>query len=231
MADNPKNKLQIHCQRSKLEIPKYVTVRSGGTDNAPIWKSEVIIGELKGLGNESQTKSQAEMSAATQMLELINKTENLKISDETSVNNNDIKTNFADEIKTNFADDIKTSILLIDGENLHKLADMITEAIARKFDIYLYVGEHHHLRNKSCHPWIKKRICAGYAKDLVDTCIQLDVGGFLVQNRYTDYWIASRDHFAFTLMNLIKNDMMGWTPQKSRIITEVSHFAIEYRDY
>jgi hypothetical protein len=60
-----KNTLQEYFQKKGLSLPKYNTIRCGGADHTPLWKSTVILtGGYKFEGNVNQNKTKAEEDAA-----------------------------------------------------------------------------------------------------------------------------------------------------------------------
>ena len=65
---NPKSELQEFCHLQKIELPKYVTERCGGTDHKPEFCSSVTVLEIDMCGDVSLSKRDAEISAAMHML-------------------------------------------------------------------------------------------------------------------------------------------------------------------
>lgn len=80
MSKNSKNILQEYFQQKQLSLPIYDTKRKGGSDHAPSWLSVITIYDGKKFeGRISQTKIQAEISAASTVLDYIN-TLNIEIT-------------------------------------------------------------------------------------------------------------------------------------------------------
>ncbi|CAK7994680.1 Hypothetical protein POVR1_LOCUS204 [uncultured virus] len=209
MAENAKNRLQIRCQQDRLALPTYITFRNGGSDHAPIWVSAVNVGDVSAKGSVAVTKIQAEMSAAEIFLSSYDTKRPIKDSDAVMSRVN-----------------LPRTVLLIDGENMHKFAESLSEDILNNVDVRLYIGEHHSLAEKEYDQRVIKIICKGFRKDLVDTCIQMQVARFLTQKHYDRYWIATRDHFAFTVVDLIGSSDMGWNAASGKVVTQVSHCVL-----
>ena len=78
---NPKNQLQEYCQKLGIELPKYKTCRTGGESHNPKFQSSVTIeGFVTKFGELKHNKKEAEMSAASYMLNSIDQhhQENIK---------------------------------------------------------------------------------------------------------------------------------------------------------
>jgi dsRNA-specific ribonuclease len=69
MTNNYKNFLQEYFQKNKLSLPKYNSYRDGGTDNEPIWKSELIYNDEKLISTNERTKKLAENNVAKKLFE------------------------------------------------------------------------------------------------------------------------------------------------------------------
>jgi hypothetical protein len=112
---------------------------------------------------------------------------------------------------------------MIDVENLHKFSEHV-EQFAGKADFYTVVGEHHHLVEKSF-PGAIKLIAPTSGSNGSDTFIQMIVGSFLTAEKYDCYLIATRDRFAVTLVDIIKNGSALWKPCKAFQVTRKEHLA------
>ena len=229
MSENAKNLLQIRCQREKLMLPIYVTCRDGGSDHVPMWKSTVTINALSCEGVPSMTKIQAEISAAERFLAVFVEKKNdpsearIERPELGRFNQEIISTNTHFKVPTPIEKDLRRTILLIDGENMHGFAAKLPDSILNSVTVHLYLGEHHALSSKESDHRIKKILCPGSRKDLVDTCITMHVAMFLTQKLYDRYWIASRDHFASTVVDLIGWSMIGETSASGKVVTQLTH--------
>lgn len=190
-----KNKLQEYYQKRGLPLPTYQSSVSGPS-HAPQWISKVSHGDgLIAKGQPSSSRVNSEQSAAEAALDQISeKREKLKID--------------------------KSTVLLVDIENLQTLIDQLLEYdLPDDLEIYGFVSEHHHLAEKEFS--VNKVIVPSSHRDAVDTCIQIYTGIFLMEGKYDHYLIATRDHFASSLVQMIRAPGFPWTPKTASIITGV----------
>ena len=184
-----KNKLQEICQAKKLPLPKYVTTDIGDSYKH-VWLSIVTVFDQEFEGNECSSKSGAEMSAAYAALNH----ENGKVIA--------IKRKFENLTSP------KSTILLIDVENLQtfiKEENIYKLLNVEKLEIHAFVGKYSPLVGllEKAHASIVKHISPSPAKDGTDTFIQMFVGVLLAERRYQNYIIATRDHFAVAMRDII----------------------------
>ena len=311
-----KNKLQEHYQKQKLPLPLYNTIRSGGTDHAPLWISTITLQESgkQIIGEINNTKSKAEESAAAIALrtltyskpdigisnrsmlfnDLVNKSSNnINVSqtdDDDMVYEKLINLMFDDnkenskqslipsqtlvpsqeiqisqlqqqiaQLQTQIAQtsqDVVTSssdsessdsnsvgqyleslnqlivptenknieqriVLLVDVENMPNFINILPHD--GNIVIYAFVGEHNHLVDKKFNKKVIKVISPSTRPDGTDTCMQVYTGMLLVKELFDIYYIATRDHFGSTLVEMIQCENLGWTPKVAKQVSKVCH--------
>lgn len=194
-----KNQLQEYYHKLHLETPSYNTVRCGGKDNAPLWRSTVTLHDnTTFVGNIYKSKSDAEKSAAFIALSTLS----------------------LQPIKSHKYE--KKTAILIDIENLPKFFNEIpiNDLNDKNLSVYGFIGMHHSLVDKINHPKLNKITSPSTRTDGTDTCIQVYVGMFLIQNKYDDYIIVTRDHFGASLVEMIKADSLGWKPCTAKVVVK-----------
>lgn len=190
-----KNKLQEYYQKRSLPLPTYYSTVTGPS-HAPTWSSTVSHGDgLIAEGNPYSSRVQSEQSAAeSALVQLSGKKEKIGIDHPT--------------------------VLLVDIENLQTLIDQLQEYdLPDELEIYGFVSEHHHLAEKEFP--VTKVIVPSSHRDAVDTCIQMYTGIFLMEGKYEHYFIATRDHFGASLVEMIQAPGFPWEPKTASIITSV----------
>lgn len=198
-----KNELQEYFQKSRLPCPEYKSERMGGTDHQPHWISTVKLfdgTEIK--GEIRSTKSKAELNAAEKALEVL-----------LILNRKTVKTPKLY---------VENAALLVDVENLPNFIDEVCD-IVQGLDIYAFIGHHHCLATKSFAPFVKKIESHSTRVDGTDTCMQVYTGYFLSQNKYNKYFIATRDHYGSTLVEMITVQPGPWTNKTAHLVTQPNH--------
>lgn len=212
MADpRSKNQLQEYFQKKQLSLPSYSTVRVGGGDHTPEWKSVVTLFDGSRFESDiASTKGGAEISAASKALIGVNINLKTKVSIITS---NDI---------TKVLD--RKTALLVDVENLPKLIDELVSLHNNitNLTVYAFIGEHHCLIDKELPPGTIKVISPSTRPDGTDTCMQVYVGALLVKESYDEYLIATRDHYGSALVEMISAPNLLWTSRPARLVTKIS---------
>lgn len=220
-----KNKLQEYFQNRRLELPKYISSRCGGSDHKPFWRSRVkfwstvdnnykeIVGDIVG------TKIKAEMSAAELALEFLSPTFSssdsstcLKVREESN------QENVGDKCER-----VKKTAIFVDVENLQKFVDQMGHHKIDDMDIYAFVGYHHHLSEKIFPKNVTKILSPSTRPDGSDTCMQIYIGYLLAQEKYDKYIIATRDHYGSALVDMITSDTLLWKKKDAYVVTQVSH--------
>jgi hypothetical protein len=193
-----KNLLQEYCQKHKLQDPVYDRHCIGGSSHKPIWKSTVLFNGKKLTGDPSGSKVAADISAAKLALECVTqiKKEKHKVS--------------------------KRKCLLVDVENMPNFID---EAFAQieGLNIYAFVGEHHCLATKSFPDGVIKILSPSTRTDGSDTCMQVYVGFLLASDAYDTYYIATRDHYGSTLVEMITSPSLPWNNKRAKVVTQIVH--------
>lgn len=216
---NTRNKLQEMYQKKQLPLPTYQTIRCGGVDHQPLWKSTVTLynGEQY-VGDVCESKTKSDISAASYALTSLNQKKTLiKVCDPPV---NQIKSTLMNS-NSNISSQIRTAIL-VDTENLHKFIDEILDRL-HEFTVYAFVGEHHCLVNKEYPSGVIKIISPSTRPNGTDTCIQVYTGMLLAQEAYDNYLIATRDYrFGPELVEMISAPNLGWVHKPARLITQGS---------
>ena len=187
-----KNKLQEYCQKNQFDLPKYDTMSVEDKK----WKSYVWFNSKYYEGEVSNTKKDAEKSAAEVVLQ------DLKPSEKKSLPNR--------------------SCILYDAENMGNLIQKITE-ICDNCDIDFYVNKNHHLSDKY-YPGVTNMISQACDRDASDCFLMMTLGSMLKDNLYDYYFICSKDHFANSASKLVECDSMFWDGKFSQIITKMNDF-------
>lgn len=204
-AINFKNKLQEHCQKHKLPLPKYRSKIVGGSDHQPIWISvvECTWNDKKFRGTEDATKTLAEHSAAEQVLIDIEQELKSKIVD------------FDHNIGK------KKTVMIIDIENMPKFPDLLTNDIYQLIDVFAIIGQYHHAVDKELNPKINKLISPSSRSNGSDTYIQVLTGSLLTRNYYELYIFVSRDTFVHSLAEMVEHRSEFWMPKKAQVIVSI----------
>jgi hypothetical protein len=252
MTNSPihsKNQLQQIFQKKRLPLPKYDTIRAGGSDHKPIWRSTVTLHDgTKFQGDLFFTKTEADESAAVIALEYIHSnqmkstvktipsivtTKELSSSDNnstpTAVNVKPLSplvtdlTNRVNNIPVISIDNNPTrkTAILVDVENLPKFIDGIEDRI-NEFDIYAFIGEHHHSVDREFPDKVIKVISPSTRSDGTDTCMQVYIGMLLAREAYETYLIATRDHYGSALVEMIQAPNLGWINKSAKLVTKPS---------
>lgn len=218
-----KKLLQEYRQRKGLSLPKYISSQEGSAHN-PIWTSIVEIyipdsGTVSFSSVGKSTKKGAEEDAASKALEISLCSEPKLSSPKPKLDSSgaDIYVN-------------RKIALMVDVENLPKLIFQLPRFGG--IDIYAFVGKHHPGAEVDYqqHGAIKI-ISPSTRQDGTDTCMQTYVGALLHANRYEEYLIASRDHFAGALVDLISADTRFWNGIKATVVTTADHVLEAIKSY
>ena len=201
-----KNKLQEFFQKDALPLPTYETkIITNG--KSPVFISIVTLCDGSYYqGEERANKKSSEFSAAIKALEDLS---DLDLKLETTV-------------RTNIGARKTRNVIMIDIENLHNFHKSLTHKEFELFDIYVFVGVHHHLANLKLDDNIHKVISPSTRPDGTDTCIQVFTGLCLAQGLYDNYFIATRDKFGFALVDMIMSEGLLWVPKKAQVVTDIS---------
>jgi len=205
MADPlSKNRLQEYFQKRQLSLPSYYTVRIGGGDHAPKWKSVVTIADgSQFISDICSTKGGSEISAASKGLMAV-----------------DIK-NEGSALKPILVLGQNTA-LIVDVENLPKFIDELYSLIdsSENLTVYGFIGKHHCLIEKEFKLGTIKVVSPSTRSDGTDTTIQVYTGLLLAQEKYEKYLIATRDHFGAALVETIMTPNLGWVAKSAKLVTQ-----------
>lgn len=217
MDHKSKNILQEYFQIRHLPLPKYHTVRYGGSDHQPLWRSKIIFWnnqtreDQEIIGDVAGSKIKAEISVAHILLHLLSQNKILYSNPLISPENINKK------IKVN-----ERTALFVDVENLPKFAEEAS-ATTENITIYAFIGYHHCLSEKVFPDNIIKVLSPSTRSDGSDTCMQVHIGFLLSQNKYDTYLIATRDHYGSALVDMITSDTLLWDKKEARVVTQISH--------
>lgn len=198
-----KNKLQEYYAKRKLELPRYITERIGGSSHNPIWKCLLkTVGEFI-VESTAPSKKEAEQLAAAECLYLINESDkNNKIT----ISIYRSFTIFVDiENKPLFIDELLNNINFVsyDGSNYH-------------INIYIIASTHNPTfkkLEKECKDLYIDNIDIKFIpegvnsmhKDAADTAMCVCAGRVLV-NYIGDVIFVSSDHFIAGLVDVFHNN-------------------------
>lgn len=203
-----KNKLQEHFQKQNKPIPEYLTLQVSGLSHNPKFQSHVTLYDGQQIqGDICGTKKQAEQSSAENALKLLNKLPEL---------NNTVSTPIKSTPRT---DSSTKTCILIDLENMHTFPNKIIHLVD-EMDVYVFVGEHHHLAEKEFPAGVVKILSPSSRKDGADTCMQVQVGMWLATDKYNYYYIVTKDHFGPCLVDMITSPAFG--SRQAKHVTKVS---------
>lgn len=186
-----KSRLSVYCQKNNLPFPVYIDER----DSNLLWTSTISLPHIVCTGEAKKSKKEAQDNTAHKVLSQIEED--------------------AESVGTS---GFKNSCLLIDVENLHTFADLVSGKVTG-LDIYAFVGRFHPLNNKTFGDDISRVIVNTAHKDGCDVCIELYTGIFLSQEKYETYYIATRDNFAHPLVELIRDPNNIWKPANAIVVT------------
>jgi hypothetical protein len=196
-----KNQLQEFFQKQQLPLPKYTIHRVGGPDHRPQYQSTLSYNDVVLTGAIFSNKGQATLDVAEQALKLLNTSEPLKIQSP------------------------DRTALFVDVENMPHFIDEVQKKI-EGMTIYAFVGHHHHLSNKEWLSPIIKILVHSTRPDGTDTAMQVYVGYHLAHHNYDRYYIATRDHYGATLVEMISVQPGPWQSKTAYMVSQVDHIIV-----
>lgn len=208
-----KNQLQEIFQKKQLSLPRYQTIRVGGSAHQPLWQSTITIYDgTQFIGLICTDKINTELSAAENALTHLLQNHN-SFPQSYQIINRDMN------VETNH-NSVNIG-MLVDLENMPKFIHNISNKL-HKYTIYVFVGEHHCLVEKELPPEVIKIISPSTRSDGTDTCMQVYTGMLLSLEKHEEYIIVTRDHFGSALVEMITSTNLGWVPKLGRIVTSPS---------
>jgi len=217
-----KNELQEYFQKRKLAPPKYQTHPCGGPPHNLQWKSVVTLADgSKYESAVSTSKIAAEISAATKALPVVRASAPVTVEEtaptkaETALPNPKIVTI------------VKELGVLIDVENLPNAVDEIISRVhCDQVHIYAFVGRMHPSAKKTWNSsMVEKIVVPTFEKDAADSCMQIYVGAFLLDQTFDEYVILTKDHYGQSLCSLIKSTGMVWEAKPALLLPSGQDFA------
>ena len=190
-----KNMLQEHY-KNRTDLLKYNTMKIGGGDHNPIWKSELIIDKKK-FTAEDKTKKGAELLVADKAYRFINKKD---VSNEAARRAQKYKNVTDIDLR------IYKKIVLIDGENqdvdMKYLSDkqtlfMIFVAKNTSKNLVFMAQEMHN----NCCVFISE--CVG--KDAADHMLTFYLGKLSILAPNKNYYVLTKDHYGEYLPHFCPN--------------------------
>ena len=199
---NPYNKtvLQQICQKRKLPLPTYKTEQVGKErGNKILWQATVssTFGQFK--SKIYYNKKHAEADCAEKVLKYIEEQDN-KI------------TKFVIENKT---------LILIDGENLPNFISEIDgkiNLVESDVEIKLFITSAHALAQKETPSKTELVVINSTRRDSVDTCLQVYCGFLLSTKIYEKIYIATKDHFGDSLVELLNSNQHMWDATNALVV-------------
>ncbi len=190
-----KNLLQEYAAQRQRLAPLYTTRRCGGPDHAPLWQCTVQLwDQTVHEGGQAPTKVDAEQSAARLALQRLHAP--------------------APPVQG----PMRTA-LLVDVENKPKLLYQLSEEQLERVTVYAFVGEHHALVDKPLPAGVVRIASPSSRPDGTDTCMQVYVGFLLGQRAFSEYVVATGDHFGPVLVEMIQTETLLWPACKARHVT------------
>jgi hypothetical protein len=176
--DVPKNRLQRIFQVNKWGLPQYQTMQhiTGGTTQ--LWISRLFYEGQTFISAPHLTKRAAESDVADVVLQHISETS-----------------------KSDAHEYDGTTVLLVDVENLHTFIHHLN---VNNLKIYAFVGRYHERAYDTYQLPVEKVISPSTRTDGTDTCMQVYTGMLLMQDKYQNYIIATKDHFGAALVDIIE---------------------------
>ena len=206
MSDNDKNKLQIYCQRNRLDLPEYSSTR---TDSG-MWVSTVRFTNVDGqsiekTGHPCSKKVQADISAATAAREVVKQLDALSESD--IIVNPKLGTF---DLMMPQEGDLNPMFVLVDYENINKL-DHLHNKFVNGSGKPVYVTKFAGYCNPKAETNETTHIVQGAGKDAVDHYISFYLGlliKYLDDLGYEKYNIVilTRDSFGRHHISLTRQD-------------------------
>lgn len=217
---NPKNQLQEFCVKHGLAPPQYQRARVGGPDHAPIFQCSVVqAGAVLATGDHALSATEAEMKAAQVALERLILQRMLVRSETTSESSSSTTT-------TNSATAEPSTqgkrALLVDVENLPKFIGHLSEAQCRAYDVYAVLGVNHALAERELPHGVTRVLAPSTHRDGADCCMQVYVGYLLARGQHREYVVATHDHFAGALVDMIRTDTLLWRSAEARHVTRTN---------
>lgn len=197
ISENYKDNLEKLAQKCKLLSPKYITVKSG-PDHNPDYISSVIVNNEIFKGQVCKTKKASESLAALEALNNFSK--KILHNNKLSLYNNKI-------------------CILIDYDNLKQIDNEIThkEISNQNLDIYMFIDKINYFTDKKLPDGVIKILSSS-----TDISIMTYTGSLLTKNLYDIYFIATRNKFAFGLIEMIKDKNFGWDNKEAYQITRIN---------
>lgn len=224
MEDN-KSILQNYVQCRGGAVPTYKNVRVGGEDHTPIWSAIVrITPSLTFQGEPSPSKKEAHFSAAGIALKRLREAEDRDRSAELLLAQEMYPIKESHTQKTGTTDSRR--VLLVDVENIPNFIYTLFAQYAHlvsDLDIHAFVGEHSPLVTKDYSRGVVVHIVPGTHRDGADCCLTVFTGFLLSQGEYDIYYIATRDHFAVALCEMIRAPDMPWGAKRGHIVSQPLH--------
>ncbi len=201
-----KNLLQEFCQKSKLDTPKYNTVRIGGDDHNPIWKADLMVFDKK-FSSEGKTKKEAELNVADVAYKKIKKTKVTVVVKERE------NAPVISKVQKSTLEKINLSpfknIILVDAEN-QDVDDKYLTSNTKDNMFMMFVAKNTSKNwvfraqdnfKDSCYVFISQ--CVG--KDAADHMLTFYLGKLSVLAPDKKYYILTKDHYGEYLPHFCPN--------------------------
>lgn len=181
MDQNYKGQLNELCQKKGWDRPYFDTKQIGGESHQPIFESTVIVNDFDHISCKGNTKKLAEHGAAKLLLNEI-----LKLKTEHNEKSKNIDT-----------------IVMIDGENLHKIVHDISDD--DNIQKIIYLSKHHHSVNMELEDTTIKKISPSTRQDGNDYFMAMDM--IKMPEKYPNVKriiIYTRDKFGSVIVDNMK---------------------------
>ena len=203
-----KNLVNEYCQRNRLTA-KYQTIRAGGVDHQPLFRSTVYIGKKNATGEILTSKIAAEQSAAFKLLQQLQSTEPPLPSVSPNFNKNGLdqnisnSTNLPKVVQNTDADDKKT-LVIVDLENQQNHIKDMEDFNCRKSDKTTFLVVYSRLCATKISSSVSSVIINSGYKDSADTGIIVIVTQYIISGQYETIDLVTRDHFGYALLDVLK---------------------------
>lgn len=245
---NSKSRLNELCMKDRIPLPVYDT--GPISDNGILeWKASLVYGGKK-FFCISHSKKDAEQTLASHILKQYEKgkTFGTPLSEEPSVAEPPKRKIFSKDLLTpsDFKDEIAESpskmdlpqvpishakkagriAVIIDLENIPSFPKDIKDLVGLPdLDIYAVYSTHYHGQSFAEVAGIKKIPSPALGANSSDLCIAMTLGSFLLEEKYDEYLLASRDKFVAPVTEIIRNGVkaLGWKPKPAHVISTRAH--------
>lgn len=200
MYKNYKNILLEHCQKNKIEFPLLCSKNIGQKPHLPIWYSMTDFNGESFEGEVKKTKIDAEQSLCQKILEGIS----LPIE----------KNSLLKKVKLS-----KNIALIVDLENNFNYESM--ENIYATYENLHMIGICSRNLNLKKEPSFEKMVVKSIAKDSADIAIVIKIIQLIINQKFDQIVLLTRDHFGKTLEEVVNSDFITFNTPIIHVMTDI----------